>query len=207
MTSLQIQGSCSLRQQRHIALQSAFSAFRTARRMQRYREHYLHWLSHQEHTHSCRRQSARHKQSISYARLCGKLRIPGRFWIQLLLSLRVGFHRQTVSCRGFTVLVYLVQQLFAVDFGSLRNGSANGFIHVCVSLDVCPVNEYCLGWKIPCVVYLVEYPVENLLHHIFRKPVAEVIAECWEMRSFLSQRIPKEPTVRYVQADFLGSSP
>ena len=45
----------------------------------------------------------------------------------------------------FTVLIYLVQELFAVDSGSLRHGFANGFFHVCVSLDVRPVNEYCIG--------------------------------------------------------------
>ena len=45
----------------------------------------------------------------------------------------------------FTVLVYFLQKLFAIDSGSLGNGSANGFFHVCVSLDVRPVNEYCIG--------------------------------------------------------------
>lgn len=35
---------------------------------------------------------------------------------------------------GFTVLIYLVQKLFAVDFESLRHGSANGFFMLALAL-------------------------------------------------------------------------
>ena len=79
---------------------------------------------------------------------------------------------------GFTVLIYLVQKLFAVDFGSLRHGSANDFFHAGTGFDVSSVNEHCFRRKIPRVVYLIEYPVEYLLHHFFCEPVAEIIAEC-----------------------------
>lgn len=58
-------------------------------------------------------------------------------------------------------------------------------LRIDVSLDVSAINKDCLGRKIACICYFVQYPVKYLIYRFSSEAMPEIIAYRRKMRRFL----------------------